>query len=208
MEHFTQHPDQVYLAVRAIMTGAHYFNTQLDQTVGELQRTQATIESLQGTVANLEGEAHTRHHTISQLQKPAEAPAAPEYPAPTPSLSHQLICAMAMSESIPDPEKYNSNCSQLRSFLGQLRMKLITNHDQFPDEQSQIIYALSLLDQAMVLMVAPLLDTGVLPSEEIDDLITLLEALYADPDHQGTAKSELDNSRQANREFVAYYADF
>jgi hypothetical protein len=57
---------------------------------------------------------------------------------------------------------------------------------------------MSLLDQIVVLMVAPLLDTSVLPCERIDDLITLLEALYEDPNCQGIAKCDLDNLRQAN----------
>jgi hypothetical protein len=61
-------------------------------------------------------------------------------------------------------------------------MKLIANHDRFPDEQSKIIYRLSLLDRTVVLMVAPLLDTGVLSCNQIDDVVALLEALYRDPD--------------------------
>jgi hypothetical protein len=38
--------------------------------------------------------------------------------------------------------------------------------------------------------------------------VALHEALYGDPDRQGTAKHKLDSLRQTNREFVAYYADF
>jgi hypothetical protein len=85
-------------------------------------------------VANLEGQVRARYHTISQLQMPTEAPTAPENPAPALSLSHKPIHAMNMMERIPDPEKFHGNHSQHCSFLGQLRIKLIVNHDRFPDE--------------------------------------------------------------------------
>jgi hypothetical protein len=103
-----------------------------------------------------------------------------------------------MTEHIPNPEKFNINCSQPRSFLGLLRIKFVANHDCLPDEQSQIIYALSLLDKTVVLMVAPLMDTGVLPCNQIDKFIALFEALYGNPDRQATAKQELDGLRQIN----------
>ncbi len=131
----------------------------------ELQRIQTNVEILQSTVADVEGQVRAHHHTISQLQMPAEAPVIPKDPAPAQSHSCQPTHTTALTELIPDPEKFNSNRSQLRLFLGQLRMKFITNHDRFPDEKSKIIYALSLLDRTVVLMVAPLLDTGVLPCD-------------------------------------------
>ncbi len=59
----------------------------------------------------------------------------------------------------------------------------------------------------MVLIVIPLLDSSVLPCGQIDDQITLLEALYGDTDCQDIIRRELENLYQANREFVAYYAD-
>ncbi len=224
-DYFAKNPNQAYPTVHAIMTGAHYFDTQLNQTtselqatrahgaslqgtVEELQRVQANVETIQSTMANLEGQVRARDHTISQLQMPAEVPAAPESPAPALSNTNQPTRTTTFTERIPDSEKFNSNCPQLCSFLGQLRMKLLTNHDHFPDEQSKIIYTLSLSDRTVVLIVAPLLDTGVLPCNRIEDLVALLEALYGDPERQGTAKRELDSLRQANREFVAYYAGF
>ncbi len=85
---------------------------------------------------------------------------------------------------------------------------LLANHDRFPDKQSKITYTYSLLDQTVVPMVAPLLDTSVLPCNRVEGLVALLEALYGGPHRHGTTKRELDGLHQTNRDFVAYYADF
>jgi hypothetical protein len=60
-------------------------------------------------------------------------------------------------------------------------MKFTAHQDRFLNEQSQIIYSLSLLEKNVVLMVAPLLEIGVLPCEKIDDLVILRETLYGKP---------------------------
>jgi hypothetical protein len=49
-------------------------------------------------------------------------------------------------------------------------------------QQSQIIYKLSLLDRPVVIVVAPLLDSGILPCSSVHKLVTILETLYGDPD--------------------------
>ncbi len=46
IDYFAKNPNQAYLTVRAIMTGAHYFDTQLNQTASELQTTWAHVTSL------------------------------------------------------------------------------------------------------------------------------------------------------------------
>ncbi len=123
-------------------------------------------------------------HTISQLQMLAEAPAALKDPAS--AQPQQPSHVLTMTKHIPDAGKFNSNSCQLCSFLGQLHMKLIANYDQFTNEQSQIISLLGLLNQTMVLMVAPLLDTSVPPCVCNNNMNILLKALFRKFNCQGT----------------------
>jgi hypothetical protein len=165
--HFSKNQRQAFLAVHAIMTSTYYFDTQLNHTVDELQRVQANVKYLEGTVAGLEGQVCTCDYTISLLKMLAEAPAIHKDPATAPSQSHPPARTMAITKCIPYQDKFSGNCSQLRSFLGQLCMKFIAYHDYFHNKQCKIIYVLSLLDQTVVLIVAPLLDTSVLPCDQI-----------------------------------------
>jgi hypothetical protein len=146
------------------------------------------LTALQNTVANLEGQISTRDRTVCQLQA-AKIPAPSKdtaTAAPFPTVT-TTTNPNHMSEQIPSPDKFNSTCSLLRSFLGEVRMKFIADQDWFQNKRSQIIYTLSLLEKNVVLMVAPLLDTSVLPCEKVDDPVTLLKTLYGEPACQASA---------------------
>ncbi len=60
----------------------------------------------------------------------------------------------------------------------------------------------------MVMVVASLLDSRILPCTTINKLVTILEMLYGNPNRQGMAKRELNWLSQGNRDFAAYYAKF
>ncbi len=77
----------------------------------ELQRVQANVETLQSTVADPEGLFRACNHTISQLQMLTEAPIIPENPAPAPSNTYWSTRTTTLTERIPDPGKFNGNCS-------------------------------------------------------------------------------------------------
>ncbi len=87
-------------------------------------------------------------------------------------------------------------------------MKFITNEDCFPNELSQFIYTSSLLEQNVVQVVAPLLDTGLLPCEKTDDIYALLEMLYGESNQLASAKHKLDCLRQADQVTLAWDAHF
>ncbi len=46
IDYFAKNSNQAYLTLCAIMTGAHYFDTQLNQATGELQTARAHIATL------------------------------------------------------------------------------------------------------------------------------------------------------------------
>ena len=57
-------------------------------------------------------------------------------------------------------------------------------------------------------MVLPYIQRDRIDLASTDELWEVLDGAYDDPDRKGTAKRELENLKQANREFSVYFADF
>jgi lipopolysaccharide biosynthesis glycosyltransferase len=56
--------------------------------------------------------------------------------------------------------------------------------------------------------IQPYILTDKINLENIEALISILEATFGDPDQVGTASMELDKLTQGNKEFSQYYAVF
>jgi hypothetical protein len=109
------------------------------------------------------------------------------------------------SNHLPDPPAFNSKRKDLPAFIHKLQYKLEGNADQFPTKRSQLLYAHSRLNQDVVALIDPLIDTNI---SNVDQFVAFLEATYGDPNKEMTALSKLSNLKQGKRSFTTHFAKF
>ena len=105
---------------------------------------------------------------------------------------------------IPNPEKYKGDRDKLRPFLTQLRLKAAL----YPDDQSKLRYAVSLLEDHTLDQITPHIEDDLIDLDNLAQLIGILETAFGDPDRVATAKRKFRSLRQANQDFSTYYAEF
>ena len=105
---------------------------------------------------------------------------------------------------IPDPDKYDGDRETLPNFLLQLRLKAPT----LPDEQSRLRYAISLLKDRALSQIRPHVRSGRIELDNLEALISKLEAAFGDPDRTATAERKLMALKQNNRDFSTFFAEF
>ena len=121
-------------------------------------------------------------------------------------------------ENIADPDRFDGTREKLKVFKDQLRLKTSGYADRFPNTQHKLRYAYQFLtgktQRTMQIHLCRTADTA--NSEEAYEIafetfaacLTALDRHFGDPDKKRTASVALDELRQSNREFGAYYADF
>ena len=105
---------------------------------------------------------------------------------------------------ILDPEKYKGDRDKLCPFLTQLRLKAAL----YPDDQSKLCYAVSLLEDRALDQITPHIEDDRIDLDDLAELIGILETTFGDPDRVATAERKLRSLQQANRNFSTYYAEF
>ena len=105
---------------------------------------------------------------------------------------------------IPDPEKYKGDKDKLRPFLTQLRLKAAL----YPDDQSKLCYAVSLLEDCTLDQITPHIEDDRIDLDDLAELIGILETAFGDPDRVAIAERKLRSLCQAKRDFSTYYAAF
>ena len=105
---------------------------------------------------------------------------------------------------IPDPKKYKGDRDKLRPFLTQLRLKVAL----YPDDQSRLRYAVSLLEDRALDQIMPYIEDDRIDLDNLAELIGILETAFGDPERVATAERKLRSLWQANRDFSTYYAEF
>ena len=122
-----------------------------------------------------------------------------------------LTTALAMAAAshrghlrILDPEKYQRDREKLCPFITQLRLKVAL----YPDHQSQLHYAVSLLEYRTLDQVMPYITNDRINQDNLAGLIGILETAFGNLDKVVTTERKLRNLRQANRDFPTYYAKF
>jgi hypothetical protein len=88
-------------------------------------------------------------------------------------------------------------------------LKLKGNEDWYPTEQDRLRYIFSRLEgSAQQQVISRVRLDGSIDFTSIEELWTVLERAFGDPDRKGTAQRTIQNLRQKNREFHVYLAEF
>lgn len=137
----------------------------------------------------------------------AEVPvAAPiEYHTPPATTSAP---AVRISEKIPDPAPFEGDRTDLRRFSAQVRQKMITNRDRFYDAQARISYVTSRLVGAPYSQILPYIVRGRCTLDDYEDVLSILESAYGDPNRTRNARRDLFRLRQKNSDYASFFAEF
>ena len=107
----------------------------------------------------------------------------------------------ARQSKIPDPDKYDGNRDSLQNFLLQLRLKAL-------DDQSRLRYAISLLKDRALSQIRPYVRDGRVELDNLEALISKLNATFGDPDRKATAERKLMAWKQGSKDFSTFFAEF
>lgn len=111
-------------------------------------------------------------------------------------------------ESILNPTKFNGNHTMLRTFVAQLRLKIIGNSNSFPAVAHQLIYTTGRLNSTTLEQIMFYITSTGVNFANLKALITFLESAFQDPDRIATVEGEYERLQQRNSDFSAYYTDF
>jgi hypothetical protein len=113
-------------------------------------------------------------------------------------------------QKFPDsPDFSESDRTQLRGWIAQLRMFIRHTPSRFPDEQAKMRYAFNRLSGLDLKQILPhVREDGEVGLEDLPAVIQLLEAAFGDPDRVATTERNMKETKQKNREFSLYYAEF
>jgi hypothetical protein len=113
------------------------------------------------------------------------------------------------SQKIPDPDRFNGDRDKLENFRLMMILKLKGNEDWYPTEQDRLRYIFSRLEgAAQQQVISRVRLDGSIEITSTEELWTILERAFGDPDRKGTAQRTVQNLRQRNREFHVYLAEF
>ena len=115
---------------------------------------------------------------------------------------------LGKAQDIGAPDPFSGNRGEYQTFKAQLSSKLAGDAHKFRSEQHRLQYMANLLRGNAYKMVLPYIQRDRIDLATTDELWEVLDGAYEDPDRKGTAKRELENLKQANREFSVYFADF
>jgi hypothetical protein len=114
----------------------------------------------------------------------------------------------ALSERLPDPDKFAGERSDLRRFVSQIREKMLVNRDRFPTPLARMSYVTSRLSGTPYAQILPYIKDGACCLPDYGDILDILERAYGDPNRVNTARTKLFRLRQANKEFSVFFAEF
>lgn len=139
--------------------------------------------------------------------QPAEDPTATRLGTTSPPAT-ESAASTRLSEKLPDPDKFTGMRSDLRRFAAQIRQKLTTNRDRFPDPQSRMSYVTGRLAGTPYAQVLPYIVDGKCKLPDYEAVLSILENAYGDPNRVRNAQNALCLLRQKNQDFAPFLAEF
>jgi hypothetical protein len=172
------------IATLRICTRTHDVYKDLDEELQELQNAASRTEATERLLETSRQEANELRAISVRLAA-----------APT---------AESSGSKLPTPQKFTGERDKLREFLGQVRL----NASTFSDPQRRLRYAVSLLSGIAYDQVHPYVRADRVDLTDVEDLLTILENAFGNPNQRLDAERKLAALRQGNRDFATFYAEF
>jgi hypothetical protein len=109
---------------------------------------------------------------------------------------------------LPHLPEFSGDRKELLKFISKVHSKLAGESSRYTDDQHKLRYVYGFLKGNAQNQIQPYVLPDKIKLDNVEALISILEAAFGDPDQVGTASAELDKLTQGNKEFSQYYAEF
>jgi hypothetical protein len=106
---------------------------------------------------------------------------------------------------LPHPPEFSRDRKELLNFISKVRSKLAGESSRYIDDQHKLRYVYGFLKGNAQNQIQPYVLPDKIKLDNVEALISILEAAFGDPEQVGTASAELDKLTQGNKEFSQYY---
>jgi hypothetical protein len=158
----------------------------------ELEESQNDNSDCANRIAELESDLASANTTIRILQA---------------AVNHTSIPTTKPIE-LPYPLEFSGDYKELLNFISKVCSKLTRESSQYIDDQHKLCYVYGFLKGNAQNQIQPYILPNKIKLDNVEVLISILEATFGDPNQVGTASAELDKLTQGNKEFSQYYAEF
>ncbi|KAI7908372.1 gag protein, partial [Pyricularia oryzae] len=167
--------------------------TSRDAAFAELEKTRSELKEVRTVTlptVHITTPAPTTNTPVEPLM------VTPMGTTPPPASEHPA--SARLSERLPDPDKFTGARSDLRRFATQIRGKMTSNKDRFPNPESRLIYVAGRLSGKAYNLILPKMVGGTPQFGDYTDLLQYLEEAFGDPDHVQNAQNKLYALKQRN----------
>ena len=113
------------------------------------------------------------------------------------------------STKLPDPPLFEGPSQDVDNWLSRMRNKLKANKDHFPTEELKIAYIESRVSGAAAKHIAPRMrDTSLNPFLEAEDVLSVINKVYGDPNRRHTAQRHYLKLYQNKTSFHEFWMEF
>jgi hypothetical protein len=158
----------------------------------ELEESQKDNSDYANQIAELECDLASANTTIHILQ----------------AAVNQTSIPTAKLIELPHPPEFSGDRKELLNFISKVCSKLTEESSQYTDDQHKLRYVYGFLKGNAQNQIQPYILPNKIKLDNMEALISILEAAFGDPDQVGTTSAELDKLTQGNKEFSQYYAEF
>jgi len=188
-EELLQDPDKLYKDVQALIKRVKELRAYNENYCEQLQEMKQAVR---------------RNEVVIERLATQGAPSLSLSPAPE---------VTRRTTKLPDPPLFdgsNRSGASYDNWLIQLKNKLRGNHDAYPTDDLQIIYAASRISGDALALISPRLNTANRHAyETVEELYTHLDELYGDPNKERNARYAFKElSMKKGQTFQEFYAAF
>jgi chromosome segregation ATPase len=105
---------------------------------------------------------------------------------------NQTSIPTAKPIELPYPPEFSGDHKELLHFISKVRSKLTGESSQYTDDQHKLRYVYGFLKGNAQNQIQPYVLPNKIKLDNVEALISILEAAFGDPDQVGTASAELD----------------
>jgi hypothetical protein len=109
---------------------------------------------------------------------------------------------------LPHLPEFSGDCKELLNFVSKVHSKLDGESSRYINDQYKLHYVYGFLKGNGYYQIQPYILPDKIKLDNVEALISILEAAFGDPAQVGTTSAELNKVTQGNKEFSQYYAEF